>query len=139
VLQCQPPGGPFLLGKEVSLEDGSRYYLKVVRMQGKAQIVSTAKRSPAMVKVKSRRPLGKEQPVAAVTLGLKVGARGSANFPFLALDDNKGLQDGKRKVVKANCGLLWEWRSQLEKIKWEVDRALLRVIEEYEMKWRGTG
>jgi hypothetical protein len=29
----------------------------------------------------------------------------------------------------ANCGLLWEWRSQLEKIKLEFDQVLLNVIE----------
>jgi hypothetical protein len=39
------------------------------------------------------------------------------------------VQEDKRKVVVANCGLIWEWRGQLENIKVEVYRALLCVIE----------
>lgn len=55
-----------------------------------------------------------------------------APFPFHASEDGESFQGEKRKAVVANCGLLHEWRNQLEKIKVEVDRVLLHVIEEME-------
>lgn len=97
-----------------------------------AEVVCTAERDSATKKVKAvrlSRLLGKKQPIANVTLDQKSGAQGSASFPFCALEGDENIQEEKRKAVVANCRMLWAWRSQLEKIKLEVDRAPLRVIE----------
>lgn len=55
-----------------------------------------------------------EQPT---TLDQSFGARGSALYPFQVAEEDEVCKEAESKAIVANCGLLWEWRGQLEKIK----------------------
>lgn len=95
-------------GKEASPGVGRMSFMEVVRTTGKGQERSMAEHDSG---------LGKEKAVTRA---------------FHSCVD-KGFQEDKRRAVVANCGVLWQWKSQLEKIKVEVDWMLLHVIEGLEL------
>lgn len=148
------PGKPLSLGKEESSGVGSRYFMegkakmfgrmtvvgRMVKMVGKMILfgrMTEESRNPVVDRTTVKLLVGLEQAGVAVKIGQGSAARVSDHFLSRVAEVNKLFQKQESRAVVVNCGMLWVWKSQVEKVKREA-RMMLRISEGLDSFWLGS-